>query len=129
MLINKLLMARGRRHFEVRQRQEAAECWRHLKAAIWPEVCRAHTEASKQVWGKNYSRKNAIILLKLRQNLHTIIRFWARRNLRRGRSLKMAEMLMLNNNYYPYQSREDSCDVIAFEFSLSRLRIWLPVQP
>jgi len=32
-------------------------------------------------------------------------------------------------NYNSLQSRERRCDVSAFQFSPSRLRMWLPVQP
>ena len=56
MLINRLLMACGRRHFEARQRPEAPEYWRHFSVSGWHEVCRAHTKTCKQQWAKNYSR-------------------------------------------------------------------------
>jgi len=47
-------MACGQGHFEARQRPEAPEYWHHLSVSGWPEVCRAHTKACKQVWAKNY---------------------------------------------------------------------------
>ena len=53
MLINRLLLAFGRRHFESRQWPDAPECWHHFSVFSWPEV---HTIACKQVWAKNYSR-------------------------------------------------------------------------
>ena len=42
--------------------------------------------------------------------------------------IQMAQVLMLRRNYNPRQSRYHRCDVGAFQFSPSRLRIWLPVQ-
>ena len=68
---------------------------------------------------------NTIILLKLRHEWHTTMTFWARRNLRRGRWLKMAEILTLKRNCNPRQSRDRSCDVRSFQFAPSRLRIWI----
>ena len=59
MLIIRLLMARGRRHFE------APECWRLFSVSGWPEVCRASTKACKQVWAKNYSRTERHYLVKI----------------------------------------------------------------
>ena len=70
---------------------------------------------------------NATTLLKLRHELHTTITVWARRNLTRGRWFKMAQILTLNRNYNPRQYRDRRCDVRAFQFSPSHLRIWLPV--
>jgi len=65
MLINRLLMACGCHHFEARQRQEVPECWRHFSISSWPEVCRAHTIACKQVSAKNYSRTKWHYLVKI----------------------------------------------------------------
>jgi len=111
-------MACGRRHFEARQRPEAPGCWRHFSVSRWPEVCRARTEACKQVWAKNQEPElNGIILLKLHHEWYTIISVWAGRNLTRGRWFKMAQKLTLKRNYNPHQSRYIPCDVKAFDFS------------
>ena len=72
---------------------------------------------------------NAIMLLKLHYEWHKTISVWARRNLRRERWFKMAQILTLKRNYNLHQSREHLCDIRAFQFSPSHLRIWLPVQP
>jgi len=90
-------MACGWWHFEARHRPEAAECWRHLSVSGWPEVCRAHTIACKQVWAKNYSRTKQHYLVKI-----TTISVWARKNLTRGRWFKMAQILMPKRNYNPH---------------------------
>jgi len=50
LLINWLLMACGRRHFE------APEWWCHVIRAISPEVCITHLRACKQGLAKNNSR-------------------------------------------------------------------------
>ena len=72
---------------------------------------------------------NGIIVLKLRHEWRTTVSVWSRRNPTRGRWFKMAHILTLKRNYNQRQSRERSYDVRAFQFSPSRLRIWLPVQP
>ena len=52
----RLLLAYARCYFEARRRQEAAECWRHLNQAIWPEFCITRLKAFKRVSAKNNSR-------------------------------------------------------------------------
>ena len=98
---------------EVRQRPEALECWRHLSISGWHEVCRACTKACKQ---KIILELNDPILLQLRHEWHTTISVWARRNLTRGRWLKMAQMLTLKRNYNLRQPSKRSYDVRVFEF-------------
>ena len=53
------------RHFDARQRPEAPECLRHSNPAIWPEICRAHTKACKQMLAKNSSREKRNNLVKI----------------------------------------------------------------
>ena len=64
MLINRLLMDCGCRHFEARQSPVAAEFWHHLNTTVWLEVCRAHTKARKQVLARNNSRTKLNNLVK-----------------------------------------------------------------
>ena len=129
MLINCLLMACGRRHFEVRQRLEAPECCHHLSISNWPEVCRPRTKACKQVWGKNDSRTTRHYFVKITSWMIYNVISLNQRNFTRGRWFKMAQKLMLERNYNSRQSRDHPQAVRAFAFSPSRLRIWLPVQP
>ena len=55
-MINRLIMACARRHFEARHRPDAPECWRHLNQAIRPEVCITRLKACNEVLAKNNSR-------------------------------------------------------------------------
>jgi len=123
MLINRLLMACGRCHFEARQRLEAPEFWHHLNTAVWLEVWRAHTKACKQVWAKNFSRTKQNYLVKIM----SWMTYWARSNLRRGKWFEMAAILMLKSTYNLCQSRQGSYDFRAFQFSPCHFRIRLPV--
>jgi len=111
MLINRLLVACGRRHFETRQRPRSPECWRQLSVSGWPEVWRAREQ-------RIIPELNSIIYLKLRHEWYTTISVWARRNLTRGKWFKLAHKLMLKRNYNPRQSRERPYDVRAFQFLL-----------
>ena len=129
MLINRLLMACGRRHFEARQRPEAPECWRHFSVSGWPEVCRAHTKACKQVWAKNYSRTKWHYLVKITSWMTYNHISLSQKEPGKRKMFKMVQKLKLKRNHNPHQSRECRCDVRAFNFSPSRLRIWLPMQP
>ena len=61
---------------------------------------------------------NGIILLKLRHEWYTTTSVLTRRNLTRGRWLRMAQKLMLKRHYNPRQSRERPCDVGTFQFLL-----------
>jgi len=128
VLINWLLMARGHSHFECRQRPTAPECWCHLNTAVWLEVCRARTEACKQVWAKNYSSITCIHLGKITSLMtyNHISLSW--KEPQKRKMIQNGEILTLKSNYNPCQYREGSYDVRAFEFSPSHLRIWLPVQ-
>ena len=116
-------MACGRWHVEARQRPEAPECWRHLNQAIWVKSVEPVQNNVNKCEQRIIPEQNTLILLKLHHEWHTTVSVWARRNLRRGRWLKMAEILMLKRNYNHCQSREGSCDVGAFQFSPSRLQI------
>ena len=130
MLINQLLMACGHRHFEARQRPEAPECWRHFSVSGWPEVCRARTKACKQVWENNYSRPKQHYLVNITSWMtynHISLSQnepYKRKMIKNGSEINAQEKL-----YNPRKSRERRCDVRAFLFASSRLRIWLPVQP
>jgi len=128
VLINWLLMACRCRHYEARQKPEAPECWHHLTISSSPEICRASTKACKQVRAKSYSRTKRHYLVKIKWWIYTTISVWAKRTLTRGRWIKIAQKFMLQKNYNPRQSREHPCDVRAFQFSPSCLRIWLLVQ-
>jgi len=93
------------------------------------EVCRARKKHVNKCEQRIIPELNGIILLKLRHEWYTTISVWARRNLTTERWFKMSQILTLKINYNPRQYRERPCDVRAFQFSPSRLRIWLPVQP
>ena len=123
MLINRLLTACGRRHFEARQRPETPEWWRHLSVSGSPELCRARTKACKQVWISTYYITKRHYLVKITSWMTQPYQFQPENNLTRGRWLKMAQKLMLKRNYNPHQSRERLYDVRAFQLSPSRLRI------
>jgi len=117
VLINRLLLACGRRHFQAKQRPEAPECWLQLSVSGWPEVCRARTKPCKQVSANNYSRTKRHYLVKLRHDWYTTISVWARMIVTRGRLLKMAQILTLKRNYNPRHSRERP----VFSFTPSNL--------
>ena len=121
MLINLLLMASGRRHFEARQRPETPESRHHLNAAVWPEVCRYRTKTCK-LW-RIIPEHNYLVKITSWMTYNHIS--LSRKEPDKRKMIKNGSDI----NHSPRQSRERSCDVRALEFSTSPLQIWLPMQP
>jgi len=69
VLIDRLLMACWRSHFEARHKPDAPECWRHLNQALWPKVCITHLKACKQALVKKNSRTKCSNLAKFTSRL------------------------------------------------------------
>ena len=104
MPINQLLMACGHRPFEARQWQEAPECWRHFSVSGWPQVCRAHTTACKQVWAKNYSRTKQLYLVKIASwMIYNHINL-SQKVPDKRKMIQKAQILTLKRNYNPRHS-------------------------